>query len=696
MTLHKLLWFVVFSLAGSFSSLSFAQATNEKVFDYEAPLELSGWEYRWGDSPFDADGTPIWIKNSKSDAWQFTERLYKPAGDVQDYLWLRKQLPDILPAEPSLAVRYLWMEVEMYIEDELFYRSGNMEYNYSDRYEGVRYHQVELPRDAAGRTIYLRISSGFSGYIGIAPAKVYVGNQRSLVRYSIRKDLLSLIIGFIILNAGVVIFLLLLLSKRGRENKALLFYTGLFAICYGMNYVISHLLFYFFVQNVILIYFLKSLFLLFPVGLLGLFQCILGKGPWQIIKWMKYIHLWLWVGFMAFDIFQIEAYFTFTPVLFSALAISLSAMGFTVIPAIRKNQSESRILGVAMLVSVIPGLFDTIFQGIFIANDVPTLSPWGSLLCMFALVYLLDRRFSRNTQQLRKAHKLLETYSSSLEQRVESRTVELQEKNQELQKTLEDLKKAQNQLIQTEKLASLGQLTAGIAHEIKNPLNFVNNFASLSVELADELTEAVKNKEDFELILEDLKMNAANIAKHGQRADRIVHSMMEHARSGSREMRSVMLNKLVEEYVNLAFHGMRAQKKAINVSIVRNYDDCIKEIMAVPQEIGRVMINLCSNAFDAMREKISESENNYKPVLQIITKCNGKFAEVYVKDNGGGISVEQQNKIFEPFFTTKPSGVGTGLGLSLSYDIIVMGHNGEFEITNTGSSGTEFVFRLPV
>ena len=694
MTSHKLLWFVVFSLAGSFPSLSFAQA-KDVGFDNEVPLELLEWEYRWGDSPFASDGTPFWITNSESDAWQFTDRLYKPDGDVQDFLWLRNKLPDVLPERASLAARYIGMEVEMYIDDRLFYRSGNMEYDYSDRYESVRFHLVELPQDAAGKTIYLRISSGFRGFVGGGPTEIYVGNERRLVRYSTRKNLISFIIGLVVLDAGVIIFLLLLLPKRGRENKELLFYVGLFAFCYGINYVISHPLSNMLVQNEAFIYFLKSLFLLFPVGLLGLFQSILGKGPWQIIQWMKYIHLWLWVGVMVLDIFQVEAYFVYNPLLFNVLAISLLVMGFTVIPAIRNNQAESRILGLAMLMGVVPGLFDTVLQGIFSVTDVPTLSPWGTLLCIFALAYLLDSRFSRNTRQLQKAHKLLETYNSSLEQRVKSRTTELREKNNQLEKTLEDLKKAQNQLIQTEKLASLGQLTAGIAHEIKNPLNFVNNFASLSIELADELVVAVQKKEDYELILEDLKMNAANIAKHGQRADRIVRSMMEHARSGSREMRLVILNKLIEEYVNLAFHGMRAQKKAINVSIVRNYDDCIGEIMMVPQEIGRVIINLCANAFDAMREKLSGSENNYKPVLQIITKCNDKFAEVYVKDNGGGISVEKQNKIFEPFFTTKPSGVGTGLGLSLSYDIVVMGHKGEFEIINSGSSGTEFVFRLP-
>ena len=695
MTAHKLLWIVIYSLTGLLTYPSVAQIS-DVVFDYEAPLELTRWEYRWGDSPVAANDKPVWIANPDSSEWDVTDRLLGPDGEVASYLWFRKKLPDFLPTSGYIAVRYAWMEIEMYLDEDLFYRSGDMQFDYADRYEGGRFHLVELPEHAAGKMLYFRVSSGFGRLVGLAPDKVYVGNESSLVRYGIQKDLSSLIIGLVILDAGIVVFLLLLLSKRGQENRILLFYIGLFAVSYGLNYVSSHTLFYLLIQNVAVIYFLKTLFFLFPVGLLGLFQCIIGSGPGEIIKWMKYIHLVLWGGVLALDVFQVTAFFINTPLLFSTLAVSLIAMAFTVIPAIRKRQLDSKIMGIAILISIIPGLIDTIGQGILFSANLPALSPWGSLLCMFALAFLLDRRFGRNMTQLQSAHKLLEEHSSSLEQRVKQRTTELQEKNEKLQDTLDDLKRAQNQLVQAEKLASLGQLTAGIAHEIKNPLNFVNNFASLSIELADELADAVKADDDFELILEDLKTNAAHIAKHGERADRIVRSMMEHARSGAREMKPTKLNELVEEYVNLAFHGMRARKQAFNVQIIRNYDDRIGDLLIVPQEIGRVVINLCTNAFDAMREKMVTSDNKYQPILQVITVKNSAFAEVYIKDNGCGVPEQKKIKIFDPFFTTKPAGVGTGLGLSISYDIVVMGHNGQFELADTGAEGTEFVVRLPL
>ena len=695
MNLNKLLCLLVQGLVVMFAPLSSAQPIS-MLWHYERPIELSSWEYAWGDSPVLADGTPLWISNPQATAWNSTDRLSNPEGKAQDYLWLRTQLPDTLEEDMALAIRFLWMEGEVYLGDGLIYKSGDMEFDFSDRFEGFRFHMVDLPQGAAGKILHIRISSGFRNYIGVSPDRAYLGSENSIIQFGIRKDLISLLIGLIIVGIGAVILLLLVLSNRERQSKEILFYTGLFAVCYGMNYVCSHVLFYLMFPNTVLIYYLKGLFLLFPVGLLGLFECIIGKGPWEIINKMKHLHLVFWGALMMLDIVQIAAFFTLIHLFFITLAISLIVMFFAVVPSIKEKKSDSRIIGFAVLAGVVPGLFDTVFQGIILNTNVPSLSPLGSLLCMFTLAFLLDKRFSRNTFQLQKAHRLLEEHSSSLEDRVKKRTAELNEKNQQLQNTLSDLKEAQHQLVQAEKMASLGQLTAGIAHEIKNPLNFVNNFASLSIELADELEEAINKGEEYELIVEDLKMNAANIEKHGKRADRIVHNMMEHARSGSRELKPVVLNELVEEYVNLAFHGMRAQKEAINVSIVRNYDECLKKVILVPQEIGRVIINLCSNAFDAMRDKQRLSRKSYKPGLQIITRHNGRFAEVYIKDNGPGIDEVEKDKIFEPFYTTKPSGSGTGLGLSISYDIIVIGHKGQFEVVSSGSDGTEFVFRLPI
>ncbi len=267
----------------------------------------------------------------------------------------------------------------------------------------------------------------------------------------------------------------------------------------------------------------------------------------------------------------------------------------------------------------------------------------------------------------------------------------------EVENALAELKAAQAQLIHNEKMASLGQMTAGIAHEIKNPLNFVNNFAVLSEELAEELAEAIEaGEEDINDILTDLKQNAAAIAKHGRRADAIVKSMMQHAHGGSGERKPTNINNLVDEYVNLAFHGKRAAKPGFSVGIERDYDESVGEMVVKAQEIGRVLLNLLSNAFDAVEDKFPQEKNAEKPTVKVRTALIDNAFEIRISDNGSGIPDEIKEKIFEPFFTTKPTGAGTGLGLSLSYDIVTQGHGGMLSVISEAGNGATFVVRIPL
>ncbi len=266
------------------------------------------------------------------------------------------------------------------------------------------------------------------------------------------------------------------------------------------------------------------------------------------------------------------------------------------------------------------------------------------------------------------------------------------ERAREVEAAYDELKTAQARLIQAEKMASLGQLTAGIAHEIKNPLNFVNNFAELNGELADELFEMAAEDptlkvEDVRDLLEDLKANALRIQQQGQRADGIVRAMMQHARGGSGERERVDLNTFVDEYVNLAYHGARAAHPDTSVRLERTCDPDAGTVELVPQDIGRVLINLLGNAFDAVRDRSG--------VVRVVTRRNGDRVVIRVEDNGPGIPPEIQDKIFEPFFTTKPTGSGTGLGLSLSFDIITGGHGGSLTVDSTPGHGAAFVVTLP-
>jgi signal transduction histidine kinase len=261
-----------------------------------------------------------------------------------------------------------------------------------------------------------------------------------------------------------------------------------------------------------------------------------------------------------------------------------------------------------------------------------------------------------------------------------------------------DLKAAQANLIQAEKMASLGQLTAGIAHEIKNPLNFVNNFAELSSDLLDELHDAVASHQQGEIdeLTATLKGNLAKIAEHGRRADGIVRSMLEHSRGSSGDRRSVDLNALVDEALNLAYHGARAQDQSFNVTLQRDFDEGIAPITLVPQDVTRVLLNLFSNGFYAARRRQSmEATPGFEPILKVVTRELGDAVEISVRDNGIGIAEEVKDKLFQPFFTTKPTGEGTGLGLSISYDIVTQQHGGSITVDSKVGDFTEFVVTLP-
>lgn len=279
---------------------------------------------------------------------------------------------------------------------------------------------------------------------------------------------------------------------------------------------------------------------------------------------------------------------------------------------------------------------------------------------------------------------------------------QVQERTKELSKSLDELRTAQDRLVQTEKLASLGQLTAGIAHEIKNPLNFVNNFSALSVELVDELDDVLKpaaldkrTREEANELTGMLRGNLEKVVQHGKRADSIVRNMLLHSREGSGERRPVDLNSLVAESLNLAYHGARAEKQEFQIRLDQNFDPAAGEIELFPQEITRVLLNLISNGFYAAMKRKAEMSKGYEPALVATTRNLGGHVEIRIRDNGLGIPPEVKEKMFNPFFTTKPPGEGTGLGLSLSYDIIVKQHAGSIEVDTKLGEFTEFRVILP-
>jgi signal transduction histidine kinase len=279
---------------------------------------------------------------------------------------------------------------------------------------------------------------------------------------------------------------------------------------------------------------------------------------------------------------------------------------------------------------------------------------------------------------------------------------ELRERTMQLTQSLDDLRTAQDRLVQTEKLASLGQLTAGIAHEIKNPLNFVNNFSALSTELVDEVNDLLKaatidgqTREELDELTHLLKGNLEKVVQHGKRADSIVKNMLLHSREGSGEQRPTDINAVVEESLNLAYHGARAEKPGFNITLKRNLDPAAGMIDAYPQEITRVFLNLIANGFYAASKRKETSDDTFEPSLSAATKDLGRKVEIRIRDNGTGVSQDVRERMFNPFFTTKPAGEGTGLGLSMSHDIVVKQHGGTIDVATEPGAFTEFIITLP-
>jgi len=395
---------------------------------------------------------------------------------------------------------------------------------------------------------------------------------------------------------------------------------------------------------------------------------------------------------------------------------------FTLIYLCFSKKELEKIRNVA--ISIIPMVLINFIEHIVeLANQVFYLQNEGyfETADTFAVIWLgiilfIDNRQRKTQEKDRKiaAEKEKEFQHTSklkaeLEIQVVERTAEILKQKEEIQKTLDELKSTQTQLIQSEKMASLGELTAGIAHEIQNPLNFVNNFSDLSNELIDEMNiELDKGKfEEAKSIAIDIKQNLEKINHHGKRADAIVKGMLQHSRSGSGQKEPTDINSLCDEYLRLCYHGLRAKDKSFNATMKTDFDQSIGKININPQDMGRVILNLLTNAFYAVDEKKNASTSSlqsagqapgqpYEPTVSFNTKKVGNKFEIRVSDNGNGIQQKVLDKIFQPFFTTKPTGKGTGLGLSLSYDIVTKGHGGFLKVETAQNEGSTFIIQLPL
>ena len=354
-----------------------------------------------------------------------------------------------------------------------------------------------------------------------------------------------------------------------------------------------------------------------------------------------------------------------------------------------------------LLLLLVIYIIRTVLGGLSGHNFNLTLLPTiTSLSFPISLLVYVSMRFKEIIKEVQQnANRVLQLSEEKKEQSLNQQKVleaEVDRQTGEIRQTLENLKATQSQLIQSEKMASLGELTAGIAHEIQNPLNFVNNFSEVNKELLIEMNEEIEkgNLEEVKSIAKDVTENEEKINHHGKRADAIVKGMLQHSRSSSSKKEPTDINALADEYLRLAYHGLRAKDKSFNASMKTDFDETLEKINVIPQDIGRVILNLITNAFYVVNEKKKSGIENYEPKVTVSTKMLNDKVEIKVADNGNGIPQKVLDKIFQPFFTTKPTGQGTGLGLSLSYDIVKV-HSGELIVETKEGEGTIFSVILP-
>ena len=488
------------------------------------------------------------------------------------------------------------------------------------------------------------------------------------------------------------------------RDKAYLFF-GLYALTLSQHYLILHpdlpFIDLYIPENPQLV---NAVFVLLTIGgfvLFALFGRYFINLP-QLSKRLDTVFIWvitIWIAWLltqvAFMIVMRKLLFFETVYIFLFLVLV-----FLIRVAFFKTVLARFYVAGALW------LFCFTLLGIFWNNELP-FNPWpigqGGQILIYAAGLAYKMRLNEKARAQAEVIRLRNVELASLydESRRQKEEIEIQKKHAD--EALVELKAAQAQLIQNEKMASLGQLTAGIAHEIKNPLNFVNNFSEVNAELIDEMKQEIDkgNLGDAKTIAANIKNNLVKISYHGNRADDIVKSMLQHSRSSTGVKEPTNINALADEYLRLAYHGLKAKDKSFTATTKTDFDESIGSINIIPQDIGRVILNLITNAFYAVSEKRSsfsaaaDSEDKYEPTVSVSTKKVNGRVQITVSDNGNGIPQKVLDKIFQPFFTTKPTGQGTGLGLSLVYDI-VKAHGGEIKVETKENEGSRFIIQLPI
>ncbi len=684
----------------------------DKIWDEAYLVPLEGWVFKPGtDKAWAAKELDVsdWKKLKPV---ELSVKDADDSGKLEGWFRIKIKLSDSIVAH-SLDIKLsTWAASDLYVDGKLVASVGNTGAN------SLPYKEYN-PYNKAAFAVGLKPGKEYTlalhmvDYVTMFPSKRLKSEDpglNSLIRivgpkYNIK--MLSLVssqkqLHVIWISVGIIISLLfwvLYIQNRTEKNLRLIAWGSSFftlAMLFTNTYDISY-----FVYSIFAL--LASLF----IGLSCIFTLLIvvhifrrNLSPSLRMFLLVFIVAWCTSNFMPVSSQSIT-----TSILMAGLIVvflyyiftswkNLRGAQWAIVIGLFSSMSAGLVYTIIVLVSGIQS------QPVFLTNLLVSLYALSFPLSLLVYISIRFKEIIKEVQQ--NAQKVVQLSEEKKQQAIIRQQTLQEEVNRQtatIQEAFDNLKATQTQLIQSEKMASLGELTAGIAHEIQNPLNFVNNFSEVSNELIDEMKEEFRNGETEEgfAIADDIKQNLEKIHHHGKRADAIVKGMLDHSRSSSGEKVETDINALCDEYLRLSYHGLRAKDKSFNASFNTDFDPDLPKINIVAQDIGRVLLNLINNAFYAVKTQnlASPPEPDYKPTVTVSTKNLGVRIEILINDNGNGIPEHIKDKIFQPFFTTKPTGQGTGLGLSLSYDI-VKAHGGEIKVNTKENEGTEFTIQLPI
>ena len=656
----------------------------------------SGNEQDWSSKTVDLTG---WERLSPS---QISNDMVDSSGKFEGWFRLQFTVDSTIAKLPLYLDKEDHAAEDIYLNGELFRQFGKQGKDRASFEEHIQDFDIRTPIHLEPNTVhtlvihYVHYSTywGVAKIVPLASTRIVTNDYFDYMSFLSYKVLFDLISSFIFF---VLFWFLYFLIKEERELlmialfSSVMFLSNINTAFYGGDSLFFSLPSKYMIP---LLYIRGYLFFFFPLLYLLLgYRISYGKLP----KWLILLGL----------ILPLLLIYSFLFFLIVIIGIGIFLL-FLAIKS-KKRVMSVRVVMYSLLLSFVITNLGIILRINSLDDNLSSrlLSVNGELIGMTILylgmlAYVAYRMREKNLNMQQNAMELVKVEaekSSLIASQNETLEQEVTERTASLNKSLEELKATQSQLIQSEKMASLGELTAGIAHEIQNPLNFVNNFSEVSSELIDEMHEELDkgDMEEVKAISNDIKQNLEKINHHGKRADDIVKGMLQHSRNSTGEKERVDLNKLTDEYFRLAYHGLRAKDKSFNATLETEFDPDLGEIKVVSQDIGRVILNIFTNAFYAVNEKKQTSKDlEYEPTVSVSTKKVNDQIIISVKDNGNGIPISVKEKIFQPFFTTKPTGQGTGLGLSMSYDIVTKGHGGELKVETKEGEGTLFLIQLPI